>query len=157
MAPAVRAALRQETCSDVVWNGALRTSRLAGRGEEEAQVPRAGPQSRGCLTALATRDFCSVPADRSNSGAGIGWLFPPGPVFVAGDDLPERLPSQKAWESAMRSRGELFSLVMVGVKLAAESRFSTERFQRQVQAKRCTRSSTPELRNLTVLHQSCVF
>lgn len=76
---------------------------MAGRGEEEEeQVQRADPQSRGCLTALGTPEFCagagSVPAGTSNVGAGIGRLFPSGPVFVAGDDLPEWLPSRKGWE-----------------------------------------------------------
>ena len=80
MAPAVRAALRQETRSEVVRKGALRTSRLAGRGEEE-QVRRADPRSRGCLSALGTLQFCagagSAPADAGTAGPGVGWLFPP--------------------------------------------------------------------------------
>lgn len=47
MTPALRAALHQETCSDVTWNGALKTSRLAGRGEEkEEETSGADPQGR---------------------------------------------------------------------------------------------------------------
>lgn len=58
----------------------------------------------------------------------------------------------------MHFRGEVFSLVMVGVKLAVESRFPTERFLEADAGKRLHQESpTPELKNLTVLHQSCVF
>lgn len=101
---------------------------LAGRGEEEEeeeQRQRADPQSRGCLTSCL------------QGPAGISWLFPPEPLLWLEMICWKICHHRNTGNMLFFFLEEIFSLCNGRHQ---GSRFATEHFWRQMQAKDCTKS-----------------